>query len=112
MQTTKNIDLNITFVLHTVENHRFECTGVSFVKGANARNNNLKEYTNNEYMTNTPKDEQAQGRTNFGMNTVRWQRLFESLRQLNAIAAADIFNKKESIPKIDALIQFIWILRY
>ena len=30
---------------------------------------NLKK----NYMTNKPKDEQAQGRTGIGMNTVRWQ---------------------------------------
>ena len=38
------------------------------------------------------KNEQAQGRTDIGMNT--WQRLSVSLRQWNAIAAIDIFNKK------------------
>ena len=41
-------------------------------------------------MTNKPKHEQAQERTDFGMNTVRWQRLCLSLRQENAVAGLDI----------------------
>ena len=45
-----------------------------------------------------PKDKQAQGRTDWGMNMVTWQRLCVSLRQQNALANAlasiDIYNKK------------------
>ena len=33
----------------------------------------------------TPVGEQGQGRTYFGMNTVRWQRLCVSLRQESAV---------------------------
>ena len=51
-------------------------------------------------MTNKRKDEQAQGRTDFGMNTAWCQRLCISLRQWNAIAVIDVFNKK-SIPIYD-----------
>ena len=54
-------------------------------------------------MTNEPKDEQPQGRTDFGMNTARWQRFRVALRQWN-------FQLK-NIPKIDAFIQFISIFR-
>ena len=53
-------------------------------------------------MTNEPKDKQAQRRTDFGMDKVRWQRLCMSLRQ---------FKEKKSIPMTDALIKFILILR-
>ena len=41
---------------------------------------------------NRLKDEQAQGRINFGKNKATCQRLCVSLRQRNAIAATDIFN--------------------
>ena len=84
-------------------------------------------------MINKPDDEQAQGRTVFGVEHSKknvplleylfqfetsvqstlhsqWQRLCVSLRHWNAIAAIEIFNKKrKSIPMIDALIQFISI---
>ena len=43
-------------------------------------------------LTNKSMDEQAQGRTDLEMDTVRWQRLCVSLRQWNAIAVKDIFN--------------------
>ena len=62
-------------------------------------------------LTNMPKDEQAQGRTDFGMKTQPGDRLRVSLRQKNAIAAIDISNKKIRIPLIDALIKFISIFR-
>ena len=39
-----------------------------------------------------PKNEQAEGRTDFGMNTVMWQMSCVSLRQKNATADIDIFN--------------------
>ena len=47
------------------------------------------------YMTNKSKDEQAQVRTDLGMNTIRWQRSCVSLRQHNAIANIGIFDKKK-----------------
>ena len=45
-------------------------------------------------MTNKSKDKQAQGLIDFGTNTVRWKWLSVSLRQKNAKAAIEIFNKK------------------
>ena len=44
--------------------------------------------------TNKLTEEQAQGRTDFGVKTARWKRLYVSLRQWNAIAAIDIFTVK------------------
>ena len=54
------------FAVSQQQNQSVESTGVAFVKGAN----NYKE-KNTKFMTNKPKDEQAQGRTDLGMNTVK-----------------------------------------
>ena len=43
-------------------------------------------------MTNKPKDEQVQRRTDFGMKTVTWHGLSVSLRQQNAIAGIGNFQ--------------------
>ena len=50
--------------------------GVAFVKGAKFRNNNSKKtmltmINDEQAKTKKPNDEQAQGRTDFGTNTVR-----------------------------------------
>ena len=60
-------------------------------------------------MMSKPEDEQAQGRTDLGMNTVRCQRLRVSLRQYNTIA--NIIKKNNSIPMVHAPVQGILILR-
>ena len=61
-----------------------------------------------------PKDENAQERTDFRMNTANRQWMCVSLHQWNAEAPIDIFNnnkknKEKTIPMVDALIQFMLI---
>ena len=58
-----------------------------------------------------PRDEKAQGRTDFGMNTVWWQTLCVSLRQQNFIAGRNIFSKKK-FSVFDALIKFNFRIRW
>ena len=61
-------------------------------------------------MTNKPKDKQSPGGTDFGTNTVKWQRVCV-LHQKNAITSSDFFFiKVEGIPMTYALICFILIL--
>ena len=59
-QTCRFFQLCPFLNLNFLPNQSIESTGVTFVKGASVRNKKC-EKTNNNYLTNKPKDEQAQG---------------------------------------------------
>ena len=51
-------------------NQSVESAGVAFVKGAKKGIDNLKKKKKKKVWPNKPKDEQDQGRTDFGIKTV------------------------------------------